>query len=139
MDDPDFENDGGADEIEAALLQFMENYGVDRETAMATIVWTPRDLDLLHPEPMTANDGQPVASKRLEQMRRNPRADWCIEDVVAVCKEFDVPCVKPTKGSHYKVSHPSQREIWTIPFKRPIKTVYIRKLVVFIDAVRSTR
>ncbi len=31
----------------------------------------------------------------------------------------------------------SQREILTVPFRRPIKPVYIRKLVRFIDAVRD--
>ena len=35
-------------------------------------------------------------------------------------------------GSHYKVSKPGKLEILTIPFKRPIKPVYIRKLVAFL-------
>jgi hypothetical protein len=39
-------------------------------------------------------------------------------------------------GSHYKISHPNQREILTIPSRRPIKPVYIRELVKFIDACR---
>lgn len=124
-------------DLEGAIVEFMRNYGVDRETAIGCVQWTPDDLEVLHPEEITDKDGQPVKSKRLEMMRRNPKANWRIEDVVAVCKEFDVDCTPPKKGSHYKVSHPSQREIWTIPFKRPIKPVYIKDLVAFIDAVRS--
>jgi hypothetical protein len=78
-------------------------------------------------------------SKRLEAMRRNPAGDWKIADVEALCREFDI-LLMPNRsgGSHYKISHASQREILTLPFKRPIKAVYIRKLVVFIDAARSS-
>ena len=79
-------------------------------------------------------------SKRLEQMRWNPKADWRIEDVQTVCKEFDIICERSRSGSsHYKVAHPSQHEILTIPFKRPIKSVYIRKLIEFVEAVRISR
>jgi len=79
------------------------------------------------------------ASKRLDKMRRNPRGDWSIADVKAVCREFDVTCESARSGSsHYKISHDLVEEILTIPFKRPIKPVYIRKLVAFIDAVRNT-
>lgn len=43
------------------------------------------------------------------------------------------PCLaRSGSGSHYKVGHPSQAEIVTIPARRPIKPVYIRKLVAFI-------
>lgn len=77
-------------------------------------------------------------SKRLKQMRDNPKADWRIEDIQRVCNEFGISCDAPRGGSsHYKVSHPSQRDILTVPFKRPIKPVYIRKLIDFIDAVRQ--
>jgi len=72
-------------------------------------------------------------------MRANPQADWRIEDIEAVCREFDVVCSPPRGGSsHYKVSHPKMRDILTVPFKRPIKPVYIRRLVQFIDAVRTS-
>jgi hypothetical protein len=56
-------------------------------------------------------------SKRLEQMRANPRADWRIEEITAVCEEFGISCAAPRSGSfHYKVSHPMMREILTVPF-----------------------
>lgn len=58
--------------------------------------------------------------------------------MAAVCREFAISCEKPRSGSsHYKVAHPAIAEILTVPFKGPIKPVYIRKLVAFIDAVRS--
>lgn len=74
-------------------------------------------------------------SKLLQRMRGNPRGDWGIDDVVAVCDAFEVACTPPRKGSHYKVKHVSQQEILTIPAHRPIKAVYIRDLVEFLDRV----
>ncbi len=78
------------------------------------------------------------ADKLLDGMRSNPR-DWRIEDVVRVCEAAGVACTAPRKGSHYKVKHIDRIEILTIPAHRPIKAVYIRELVKFIDAVRGTR
>jgi hypothetical protein len=71
-------------------------------------------------------------------MRRNPAADWTIRDVEAVCREHGVLC-EPARGggSHYKVAHPRTAEKLTIPYKRPIRPVYIRKLVAFLDGVRK--
>lgn len=77
-------------------------------------------------------------SKRLDAMRANPKAGWTIADVEAVCSEFDVECHSPRGGgSHYRIGHHSQREKLTIPSKRPIKPVYIRDLVQFVDRVRG--
>jgi hypothetical protein len=75
-------------------------------------------------------------SERLEAMRRSPRGNWAISDVCSVCEDHGISCKPPSGGgSHYKVSHPSQGRILTVPFKRPIKPVYIRKLVAFVDDV----
>jgi hypothetical protein len=73
--------------------------------------------------------------KRLQGMRNNPQGDWTIKDIEAVCRSVGVEYDPPNKGTHAKVSHPSQREILTIPFNRPIKPIYIKKFVKFVDAV----
>ncbi|RZL76396.1 MAG: type II toxin-antitoxin system HicA family toxin [Sphingomonas sp.] len=73
----------------------------------------------------------------LDSMRANPR-DWRIQDVLTVCAGAGIACSPPRNGSHYKVKHASQIEILTIPAHRPIKPVYIRDLIRFIDAVRRT-
>lgn len=76
--------------------------------------------------------------KRLEHMRHNPQGNWSIQDVAAVCREGGVECQPPRAGgSHYKVYHPAVSRILTIPFRRPIKAVYIRMLVAFIDEVQG--
>jgi predicted RNase H-like HicB family nuclease len=74
----------------------------------------------------------------LEEMRENPAYGWRMADIQIVCDRNGVMC-KPPKGggSHYKVFHGSVAEILTVPFKRPIKPVYIRKLVAFIDALKG--
>lgn len=70
--------------------------------------------------------------KLLAKMRQNPRSDWTISDVETLCRAFGIGCAASRSGSsHYKVYHPASPEILTIPFKRPIKAVYIRKLVAF--------
>ena len=75
-----------------------------------------------------------MTSDLLERMRRNLAADWTIRDIEAVCRAYNVRCAPPSGGgSHYKISHPSRREILTVPFRRPIKPVYIRKLVRLIE------
>jgi hypothetical protein len=77
-----------------------------------------------------------AADKRFERMRTNPRDDWTIRDVESVCSRFGVACNPPRGGgSHYTVSHPSQVEILTVPAHKPVRAVYINKLVLFIDAV----
>ena len=75
-------------------------------------------------------------SDLLERMRSNPRGDWTLRDIERVCLEYDVTCAPPKGGgSHYKISDRRIPWILTVPFRRPIKPVYIRKLVAFIDAV----
>ncbi len=63
-------------------------------------------------------------TRRLDDMRSNPRGDWRIGDVEALCREFGILCEPPRGGgSHYKIAHPRIAEKLTIPFRRPIKAV----------------
>ena len=71
-------------------------------------------------------------------MRANPR-DWRIDDVERLCTGFGIACTPPRKGSHYKVSHRAMPMILTIPAHRPIKPVYIRDLIAFVEAVGETK
>jgi hypothetical protein len=70
----------------------------------------------------------------LDAMRRNPVGDWTMADVEKLCRSCGLACVPPSGGgSHYKISGAGSRLILTIPSRRPVKAVYIRKLVAFID------
>jgi hypothetical protein len=65
-------------------------------------------------------------------MELNPLG-WTMRDIEVMCSMHGAKCVPPRGGgSHYKVSKPGKVEMLTIPFKRPIKPVYIRKLVAFL-------
>jgi hypothetical protein len=75
------------------------------------------------------------AGKKLERMRKNAR-DWTIGDVVTVADEYGLE-VRSPGGSHYTISHPEVDFHLTIPAKRPIKPVYIRNFVKFVDAIRE--
>ena len=77
-------------------------------------------------------------SKRLDAMRRNPYGDWTITDIAALCRELGIVC-EPARsgGSHYKIAHPRMAAKLTVPFKRPIKAVYVKQLVAFAEAVRN--
>jgi len=69
----------------------------------------------------------------LEQMRANPR-DWRINDVESLCDQNGVTLVPPSAGSHYKAMSDRLVGHQCIPANRPIKPVYIKALVVMIDA-----
>jgi hypothetical protein len=74
-----------------------------------------------------------MASDLLNRMRNNPAGDWHIRDVEAVCREHGL-LFRAGKGtSHCHAKHRAAREILTIPARRPIKPVYIRKLVRYIE------
>ena len=76
--------------------------------------------------------------KLLEQMRSNPKKDWTIKDIETVCRQLeylDVRLTPPRRGSHYTVSHDTIQEILTIPARRPIKPVYVKRFVSIIDSI----
>ena len=66
-------------------------------------------------------------------MEANPRAGWRIDQVVTVCAHFEAKCTRPRGGgSHYKISKTGKKDILTIPYRRPIKPIYIKKPVAFL-------
>lgn len=76
--------------------------------------------------------------KTIEKMRANPKGDWRISDVAKACAEAGANLIPPTGGSHYKVKDPARPDHLSIPARRPIKPVYIRKLVDYLDATETT-
>ena len=80
-----------------------------------------------------------MPSDLLDRMRRNPVGDWQIGDVEAVCREHGLLFRQGKGTSHCHAKHPMAREILTIPAGRPIKPVYIRKLVRYIEAHGGSR
>lgn len=77
----------------------------------------------------------PRAERMLNRMRANPRDRW-IESLEPVAGAHGVN-VRKSSGSHVVFEHPAVVETLSVPARRPIKPVYIRRFVAFFDAVRA--
>jgi len=73
------------------------------------------------------------AGKLLERMRTNPR-DWRMETLEVVARRYGVQ-VRKTGGSHFVFMHPDSELAVTIPYKRPVKPVYIAQFLALLDDV----
>lgn len=67
--------------------------------------------------------------KNLNKMRDNPKGDWKIKHVSDISSALGLTFSKPSSGSHYGVSSPLLVGAITVPARKPIKPVYIRKFV----------
>jgi predicted RNA binding protein YcfA (HicA-like mRNA interferase family) len=76
--------------------------------------------------------------KIIEQMRRNPKGDWRIEDLETVARSQGINVRRPP-GSHVVFEHPGSAEALSVPARRPIKPVYVRRFVALIDGVKARR
>jgi hypothetical protein len=73
-----------------------------------------------------------AASKILGRMRNNPTG-WRIEDLKTVADRSKIEYRQPGT-SHITFRHPSGAKL-TIPARRPIKPVYVKKFLELIDEV----
>jgi hypothetical protein len=78
----------------------------------------------------------PRADKTLDAMRASPR-DWRIASLEAVARASDLN-IRKTGGSHVVFEHPAVADAVSVPARRPIKPVYVRRFVQLIDAVRAS-
>lgn len=71
--------------------------------------------------------------KLLARMRANPR-DWRMESLESLAKQHGVE-VRKTGGSHFVFMHPDSELAVTIPFKRPIKPIYVTQFLALLDDI----
>jgi predicted RNA binding protein YcfA (HicA-like mRNA interferase family) len=69
--------------------------------------------------------------KLLEKMRNNPR-DWRIEQLETIAKRYGIN-VRKSGGSHVVFDHPKWVDLLCVPAHRPIKPIYVKKLLSLID------
>lgn len=74
------------------------------------------------------------AERLLDAMRSNPKADWTPGNVKAVVRAYGLT-FRQRGTSHAVVTNASGRHL-TIPMHKPIKPLYIRRLVELIEAAR---
>ncbi len=70
------------------------------------------------------------ATKTLAQMKVNP-LDWRIESLISVAEAYGL-IVRQPGGSHVIFRH-SNGAMLSVPARRPIKPVYIKKFVRLIE------
>ncbi len=73
--------------------------------------------------------------KLLRQMRNNPR-DWRMDDIERIANHYGLQCRKAS-GSHVTFTHSTLWEILTIPARKPIKPIYIKRLLKMIEELES--
>jgi len=73
--------------------------------------------------------------KLIEKLRNNPR-DANISIIRKILDKFGLEHVWG-KGDHLNVKHPSINYILTIPAHKPIKPIYIIKLLNMIDEIEG--
>jgi hypothetical protein len=78
----------------------------------------------------------PRADKTLDRCGRT-RATGGSEPWEAVAAAHGINIRKPG-GSHVVFEHPAVAEAVSVPARRPIKPVYVRRFVAFIEAVRAS-
>ena len=73
--------------------------------------------------------------KTIDRMRANPKADWTIDDIEKACREVGLVCIRPSRGSHWKIGEVTGGRRYTIPARRPIKPQYIAEFLKFLNEI----
>jgi hypothetical protein len=74
--------------------------------------------------------------KLLEEMRNAPTGNWTVRNVETLCGQTGLEFKPPRRGSHFKAFSRLLDGMLTIPAKKPIKSIYIKRLVSLADAHR---
>jgi hypothetical protein len=70
-------------------------------------------------------------------MRGNPR-DWRIEQLHTVARQYGI-AVRSVGGGHQVFAHDLVTETVSVPAHRPIKPVYVRQFVAFVDKLKAAQ
>ena len=73
------------------------------------------------------------SEKTLNKMKANPK-DWRIEQLEIIARQHGV-AVRKTGGSHVVFDHDDWIELLCVPAHRPIKSIYVKKFIVLIEAL----
>jgi predicted RNA binding protein YcfA (HicA-like mRNA interferase family) len=77
------------------------------------------------------------AEKLLQRMRAHPR-DWRMESLEVIARRYGID-VRKTGGSHFVFLHPDSDLAVTVPFKRPIKPIYITQFLALLDDIGAEK
>lgn len=68
-------------------------------------------------------------------LRRNPRADWRIEQLKTIADRYGISYRQP--GTSHVTFRSPRGDKLTVPAQRPIKPVYIRQFLALIEALET--
>lgn len=74
----------------------------------------------------------------VEKMRCNPR-NWRFEEVESLLQFYGFTMRRPKRGSHRIFTHPDLPNLLNVPHAKPVKPVYVRKVVEFLDELSEKR
>ena len=72
-----------------------------------------------------------AADKILAQMKNNPQGDWKIGTLKAIAKRHEIIWRQP--GTSHVTFRRTDGEKLTIPAHRPIKSIYIKLFIRFVE------
>ena len=77
--------------------------------------------------------------KRLEKLRQNPK-DVSFESLRQVLEDFGFEFVR-SSGSHHSfhVIVDGQIRLFVLPYRQPVKTIYVREALELIDKIERNR
>jgi predicted RNA binding protein YcfA (HicA-like mRNA interferase family) len=73
--------------------------------------------------------------KTVARLRENPR-DWRIQDLETLAAAHGI-AVRKSGGSHVVFHHPAVPFALTVPARRKIKPVYVKKFIELLDALSA--
>lgn len=73
--------------------------------------------------------------KTLASMRNNPKG-WALSDLQKIARRYGFEWDEG-KGSHGSFRHKELRDIITIPYNKPIKPYYVKKLLNAIEEIEE--
>ena len=71
----------------------------------------------------------------LAAMRQNP-SDWTTAQLLTIAQRHGME-VRSTGGSHHVFSYSGVRDSLTVPARRPITAVYIKRFLALIDQIED--
>ena len=114
---------------------------VEKNKQTGTYVFTSKYLSCQHRFHLTnSTTGSTIIllSKRdklLNRMQNNPKGDWKIDNLKSIADYYGIEYAD--NGSSHIVFRSPYGEHLTVPAKRPIKPIYIRLFLDFIESVKE--
>jgi hypothetical protein len=77
--------------------------------------------------------------KRLERIRQNPK-NASLEELRGILEDYGFH-YRQSVGSHYTFDYVlgNQTRLFVVPFRRPVKTVYVKRAIKLIDMLIQER